>query len=80
MKTIFENDLIKVSETGKVSDFIATIENKTDQEIQFILDNIAMKISNFSIKPNDWCGILADDEGYQCFEEIKANRFVALAL
>lgn len=34
--TIFENDFIKISTTGSDYDFIAVIENKTNQKSAFI--------------------------------------------
>ena len=38
MTTIFENDLIKVSVTGRDYDFIAIIDNKTDGQIYIHYD------------------------------------------
>ena len=73
MKTVFENDLIKISRTGKEYDFVGTIENKSDREIRLIFEN--EEIESFSIKSDDWIGILADDEGYSVLEEIEAERF-----
>lgn len=75
MNKIFENDKIKVSETGRDYDFIAVIENKTDKEIKIVFDDDEMEIYNFLIEPNDWVGFLADDEGYEQFEEVKNGRF-----
>lgn len=74
MKTIFENDVIKISRTGRNYDFIGTIDNKSDREIRIVFEN--EEIESFSIKPDDWVGILADDEGYSVLEEIEAERFM----
>ena len=73
MRTVFENDLVKISRTGRDYDFVGTIENKTDKEIQITFDN--EEIESFSIEPDEWVGILADDEGYSVLEEIEAERF-----
>jgi len=35
MNTIFESDIIKVSETGQDYDFIATVYNKTNNGVFF---------------------------------------------
>lgn len=78
MKTIFENDVIKVSKTGRDYDFIAVVENETNKEIEIVFDNDEMKIQGFAIKPNDWVGLLADEEGYLSLEEITAKRFVII--
>jgi hypothetical protein len=40
MKTIIENKKIKVSETGRDYDFIATVENKTNRHIRILEKNM----------------------------------------
>lgn len=74
--TIFENDFIKVSTTGKDYDFIAVIENKTNQEICVHYDESGYN-DNYDpilIAPNDWIGLLADKEGYDWVKAIKNNQ------
>lgn len=74
--TIFENDFIKVSTTGKDYDFIAVIENKTNQEICVHYDESGYN-DNYDpilIAPNDWIGLLADEEGYDWVKAIKNNQ------
>lgn len=74
--TIFENDFIKVSTTGKDYDFIAVIENKTNQKICVHYDEPGYN-DNYDpilIQPNSWVGLLADDEGYDWIEAIKSNQ------
>lgn len=76
MTTIFENDLIKVSATGRDYDFIAVIENKTNQEICVHYDEPGYN-DNYDpilIEPNDWIGLLADDEGYDWVKAIENNQ------
>lgn len=76
-KVIFENDLIKVTATGHDCDFIATVENKTDKEIcvhydePFLQDNYDPML----IGPNDWIGILADEEGKDWIKAFKTDWF-----
>ena len=76
MTTIFENDLIKVSATGRDYDFIAIIDNKTDGQICVHYDKPGYN-DNYNpilVAPNDWVGLLADDEGYDWVKAIKNNQ------
>ena len=76
MTTIFENDLIKVSATGRDYDFIAIIDNKTDGQICIHYDKPGYN-DNYDpilIAPNDWAGLLADDEGRDWLKAIKNNQ------
>lgn len=74
--TIFENDFIKVSTTGHDYDFIAVIENKTNQKICVHYDEPGYN-DNYEpilIAPNDWVGLLADDEGRDWVKAIENNQ------
>lgn len=76
--TIFENDFIKVSTTGKnsASIAIATIENKTDGQICVHYDKPGYN-DNYDpilIAPNDWAALLADEEGRDWVKAIKNNQ------
>lgn len=64
-KVIFENDFIKVTATGRDYDFIATVENKTSKEICVHYDEprFGDNYDPIVIKPNDWVGLLTNDEG-----------------
>lgn len=76
MTTIFENDLIKVSTTGRDYDFIAIIDNKTDGQICIHYDKPGYN-DNYDpilVAPNDWVGLLAGEEGYDWIEAIKSNQ------
>lgn len=73
MKTIFENELIEVLDTNRDYDFIASLVNKTDKEVEIVFFD--EEVENFTIKPNDWVGLLADEEGYLTIEKIEAERF-----
>ena len=76
MTTIFENDLIKVSTTGRDYDFIAIIDNKTDGQICIHYDKPGYN-DNYEpilVAPNDWFGLLADDEGRDWLNAIKNNQ------
>lgn len=60
-QTIFENEFIKVSETGRDYDFVAIIENKTDKPITMTVDEeIAEEnciTDHIYIPANDWVGL-----------------------
>ena len=76
MTTIFENDLIKVSVTGRDYDFIAIIDNKTDGQICIHYDEPCHN-DNYEpilVAPNDWFGLLADDEGRNWVKAIENNQ------
>ena len=76
MTTIFENDLIKVSTTGRDYDFIAIIDNKTDGQICIHYDKPGYN-DNYDpilVAPNDWFGLLADDEGRDWLKAIENNQ------
>ena len=77
MKTVFENEVIKVSRTGRDYDFIAVVENKTDKKVQIVFDN-ELEFYNFSLGANDWVGLLANDDGYATLEELEAERFTVV--
>ena len=65
MKTIFENELICVESTGRDYDFIATVENKTDKKIRVHYKDMDLldTYDTIDVEPNDWVGLLADEEG-----------------
>lgn len=69
---IFENDEIIVKETNRQYDFIATIENKTNSPVLIVFKNEDIP----SIIVSDWIGILADEEGYETLNALRAGTFV----
>lgn len=71
MIMIFENEQIKVKETGRDYDFIATVENKTDHEITIIFNDDCIE----PIVVDDWIGILADSNGYETIEAFRNGEF-----
>lgn len=76
--TIFENDFIKVSTTGKnsASIAIATIENKTDGQICVHYDEPGYN-DNYNpilIAPNNWIALLEDEEGRGWVKAIERNQ------
>ena len=76
MTTIFENDLIKVSTTGRDYDFIAIIDNKTDGQICIHYDEPGYN-DNYDpilVAPNDWFGLLADEKGRDWVNAIENNQ------
>lgn len=76
MTTIFENDLIRVSTTGRDYDFVAIIDNKTDGQICIHYDKPGYN-DNYDpilVAPNDWFGLLADEEGRDWVKAIENNQ------
>ena len=76
MKTIFENEFIRVESTGKDYDFIATIENKTDKNIRLRYNPMDFDViyDTIDIEPNDWVGLLADKEGYDLVRKLELGQ------
>lgn len=78
MKIIYEDEEIVVRETGRDFDFIATVENKTDEIIAILPDDNSddeTLFEAFDIQPLDWVGLLADEEGRSTLRAIKENKF-----
>lgn len=74
--TIFENDFIKVNTTDKDYDFIVVIENKTNEQI-CVHYNEPCYNDNYDpilIAPNEWIGLLANEEGRDWVEAFKNNQ------
>lgn len=73
METIIATDEIIVKTTGRNYDFIATVENKTDEKIKIVFD----KDEDYyiEIEPKDWLGLLADSEGWDMLECFKTGNF-----
>lgn len=80
MTTIFENDLIKVSTTGKDYAFIAVIENKTNNKIYVHYDEPGYNdnYDPISIRSNSLVGLLADDEGRDWVRAIENNQIYVI--
>lgn len=65
-RTIFESDEIKVSTTGHDYDFVATVENKTDEPLAIAPENPNVDgefFEPFVIEAGGWAGVLANDDG-----------------
>ena len=77
MDVIFENDVIRVCDTGRSYDFIGTIENKTDSNIKVLVEFVDEYdgIVNMYIINGD-----EDEDDYiydECYE-IDANDWVGI--
>lgn len=66
---IYEDNYVKVETTGHDYDFIATIQNKTNSDLDCFIGDDEDIIC--LLEPNDWVGILANDDGYKELELIK---------
>ena len=78
MKIIYEDEEIVVKQSEKDFDFIATIENKTEEIVAIIADDESDEESGFEafdIMPYDWVGILADEEGRKFLKAIRLGKF-----
>ena len=78
--TIFENDFIKVSTTDRDYDFIAVIENKTNNQI-CVHYNKPCYDDNYdpiSIRSNGWVGVENDEEGRDWVKAIKNNQIYVI--
>lgn len=76
MATIFENNFIKVSTTGHDYDFIAVVENKTNNKICVHYDEPGYN-DNYDptlIQPNSWVGVENDEEGRDWLKAIENNQ------
>ena len=81
MKTLYEDDDIRLCSTGRDYDFIATIENKNDYPVIVCIDDddehygedigIDKCGSEF-----DWTGLLADDYSPWIVKQICEGNFV----
>lgn len=74
-KIVYEDDEIIIETTGKDYDFIATVENKTNNTINIVFTEEYRDLESFKINPNDWVGLLADEEGYLSLGRLKSNNF-----
>jgi hypothetical protein len=75
MRTVFENEVIKVLRTGSDYDLIAVVENKTDKKIQIIFDN---ELNSLLIDANDWAELCLNNDGYAKLEELETERFTVV--
>lgn len=75
-KIIFENDFIKVNTTIKDSDFIAVIENKTNNKICVHYDEPGYNdhYDPILIQPNSWVGVENNDEGRDWIKAIENDQ------
>ena len=74
--TIFENDFVKISTTGRDYDFVAVIENKTNEQICVHYDKPGYN-DNYDpilIAPNDWVGLLNTEEDRDWIKAFENNQ------
>lgn len=64
----------ELKKTGQDYDFIATIQNNTDSVLKFKFDE-HVDVDNFEIAPNDWVGLLANEEGRATCRAIEREEF-----
>ena len=71
MKEVYKDDCITVSETGHDYDFIAIIENNSNELVRFE----QYGEDYFDVEPNDYIGLLADHQGRHILQAIKEKLF-----
>lgn len=64
----------ELQRTGREYDFIATVKNNTDSVLKFKFDEY-VDVDNFEIAPNDWVGLLANEEGRATYRAIEREEF-----
>lgn len=76
MTILYEDNDIIVKSTGHDYDFIATVENKTDKDINIVFcGEEYCDMFGIAVDANDWTGILADPEGYEELEQLQNGNF-----
>lgn len=90
MRTVFENELVRVVDNEHDYDFVGYIENKTDKVIEIHVPEFPLWIDGeegweecigefdedyFTIKPNNWIGMLACPKQEAEFASLKRGEF-----
>lgn len=74
--TLVENERIRVRTSGHDYDFIATVENLTEETIYIKFAGEAVWIEPLApIRSNGWVGLLANTEGYSALEALVNGRY-----
>lgn len=73
MRKIYEDNEICVTDLEKDWDFIATIQNKTNDKL---LIDFYDTDNSIEIEPHTWLGLLADDEGYFLKNQFETMNFI----
>ena len=76
MKKILENEYAIIRETEQDYDFIAAIENKTEQKLKITFTGEAESYGAIEIEASYWCGLLATYGGRAMLEAIKNGDFI----
>lgn len=78
MKIIYENDYIIVKSTDNNTDFIATIENKTNNYITLsYFDEDGNNIDQIDFEPKIWVWLLAGEDSELILKSI-ANKAIKI--
>lgn len=71
-KVIYENNLIKVTDTEQDYDYRILFENKTDRPIMVIGSD---EVENVEIPAHNWVGLLYGEQALEWLELIESKRF-----
>lgn len=66
-------EFISINRTGLDYDFIATVENNSDEAIEIVFYD--EELEPITINGGDWIGILADENGRTELHELEAGLF-----
>ena len=78
METIFEDEDICITDLEKDYDFIALIQNKTENKtlyVDFMSDDMVDCENTIIIEPNNWVGILANETGYEQLMKLYQGQY-----
>lgn len=73
-KIIFENEDLEIKTNCHDCDFVATIYNKTDKDMQFGIAEFGLD-TNWEIPPRDWVGIEANEIVNDVIDNLEAGNF-----
>ena len=66
-------DFISINRTGLDYDFIATVENNTNETVEIVFND--KELEPITINRGGWIGILADENGRMKLRELEAGLF-----
>ena len=70
---LFEDDVMRAVSTGHTYDFIAYVENNTDNDLTIRFRDDSLE--NLKVPARDWVGIEANDAGWEMASALEIRRF-----
>lgn len=75
IKTIYESEEVIIKTTGHDYDFIATIQNVSNRDIQITFIGKMDYLEPIMVEYDEWVGIEADEVGYEQLEALIIGNF-----